>query len=268
MMGIENENTNLKQFVDTSLVELVTDEIKKRIHTGQLAPGEKLIVRRLSEELNVSHTPIKEALNRLVAEGYVEALPRKSMRVRIVSHDEMQEIMESRAMMELYAIPSIIKRSISDVTYVKRLEHYISQMDDVLMSNEVDYFRWLDCDMNFHQAYISAVNNQVFLGLYVGLRANRSSYFGFLNETHQPLTKKHLQMDQKEHIQIFENIASHNFAGVMDAISNHILRSRIQYGTGNDEIRGRIQQYMAIYKRGEGLINGSNPLFQQHLQHL
>ena len=74
--------TDLSLLVNTSLVDVVADKIRQNIYTGKYEAGKKLIVRELSEEFGVSHTPVKDALNRLISEGYVEALPRRSMVVR------------------------------------------------------------------------------------------------------------------------------------------------------------------------------------------
>ena len=64
--------TDLSLLVNTSLVDVVADKIRQNIYTGKYEAGKKLIVRELSEEFGVSHTPVKDALNRLISEGYVE----------------------------------------------------------------------------------------------------------------------------------------------------------------------------------------------------
>ena len=96
--------SDLSQYTSTSLVEIVTNTIRKNIYNGTYAPGEKLIVRELSEQLGVSHTPIKDALNRLVSEGYVEAPPRKSMYVKPFSIMDLMETLYVRAMCELSVV--------------------------------------------------------------------------------------------------------------------------------------------------------------------
>lgn len=54
-----------------SLSNYVYDAIKKKIVTGELAPGNALIDRVLAEEMGVSRTPIRDALKRLSLEGWV-----------------------------------------------------------------------------------------------------------------------------------------------------------------------------------------------------
>ena len=77
--NLESEGRlNLEQYVSVSLVDVVTEKIRSNIYSGKYLPGQRLVVREISEELGVSHTPVKDALNRLVSEGYVVALPRRS----------------------------------------------------------------------------------------------------------------------------------------------------------------------------------------------
>ena len=63
------------------------------------------------EELGVSHTPVKDALNRLVSEGYVEAMPRRSMVVKEYSNIEFLDNYDQRLMIELYYADEILERA-------------------------------------------------------------------------------------------------------------------------------------------------------------
>ena len=103
--------TDLSLLVNTSLVDVVADKIRQNIYTGKYEAGKKLIVRELSEEFGVSHTPVKDALNRLISEGYVEALPRRSMVVRTYTNVELLDALEARMMCEVFYADAIIEMS-------------------------------------------------------------------------------------------------------------------------------------------------------------
>ncbi|MCX8011744.1 MAG: GntR family transcriptional regulator, partial [Desulfobacterota bacterium] len=64
-----------------SLVEIAYKALKKDITERVLAPGQKIIIREINERYGISETPIKQALNRLIAEGLVESIPRRGVRV-------------------------------------------------------------------------------------------------------------------------------------------------------------------------------------------
>ena len=107
-----NEGANVIQ--TTLIVDQLYSDIKDRIIRGQLKPDEKLSVRTLCEYYGVSDTPIKQALNRLVTERFVDALPRRGMRVRCITKQDLHEAMEARQMIELFAVPYAIEKAKND----------------------------------------------------------------------------------------------------------------------------------------------------------
>ena len=68
MEEFNNSKLKIEEYVSYSLVDVVTDKIRSNIFSGKYLPGKKLVVREISEELGVSHTPLKDSLNRLVSE--------------------------------------------------------------------------------------------------------------------------------------------------------------------------------------------------------
>ncbi len=85
-----------------SLTDVAYQEIRNSILLGNLVPGDKLVVNDLVETWKISNTPIKEALNRLVAEGLVETVPRRGMRVRVITPKELREIIQIRSLYETH----------------------------------------------------------------------------------------------------------------------------------------------------------------------
>lgn len=74
--------------------------LKERILTCEYPPGSSLIEGRLAESLDVSKTPIREALAMLVHEGFVEVLPRQGYRVSDLTIGDVQEIFNLRLLLE------------------------------------------------------------------------------------------------------------------------------------------------------------------------
>ena len=60
-----------------SLRGAVLDELRRRIMTGELEPGTRLVEESLAELLGVSRNPVREALQILAGVGFVEMLPRR-----------------------------------------------------------------------------------------------------------------------------------------------------------------------------------------------
>ena len=127
--------TDLSLLVNTSLVDVVADKIRQNIYTGKYEAGKKLIVRELSEEFGVSHTPVKDALNRLISEGYVEALPRRSMVVRTYTNAELLDALEARMMCEVFYADAIIEMSKGHPELVKELKEVMATTRRLVAEN-------------------------------------------------------------------------------------------------------------------------------------
>jgi DNA-binding GntR family transcriptional regulator len=83
-----------------SLADRAYAELKRRIITGELAPGAAILEGALAVSLGVSKTPVREALQRLELEGLSRVLPRVGYVVSPVSLGDVQELFELRLLLE------------------------------------------------------------------------------------------------------------------------------------------------------------------------
>lgn len=81
----------------------VTETIRDRILSGDYPPGHHLRETAVAADLNVSRTPVREALHRLAADGLVELYPNRGARVAGWSDEEVEEIFGLRVLLEGYA---------------------------------------------------------------------------------------------------------------------------------------------------------------------
>jgi DNA-binding GntR family transcriptional regulator len=86
--------------LDTTKADDIALVIEEAIVSGELAPGTVLRQEQLSEQFNVSRTPIREALRRLAALGLVSFVPNRGVRVRTLSREELEEAFLVRAELE------------------------------------------------------------------------------------------------------------------------------------------------------------------------
>jgi len=84
----------------SNLGERVYRLLWDRILDRRLHPGEKLSDVRLSDELGVSRTPVREALNRLVQDGIIKSEPNRGFYVASFSAKDIEEIYDLRAALE------------------------------------------------------------------------------------------------------------------------------------------------------------------------
>lgn len=86
-----------------TLGERVTGELRALLVAGRLAPGEKLSLRRVAEALGVSMMPVREAVSRLAADGALEVLPGRAVRVPVLSLAQFRELTRLRLVVEGFA---------------------------------------------------------------------------------------------------------------------------------------------------------------------
>jgi DNA-binding GntR family transcriptional regulator len=86
-----------------TLREVVADEIRQMIVSGELPQGERLFEDRLAEQLGVSRNPVREAIRALEGTGLVEVIPRRGAYVSRLEPGRARQLLELRQVLEGYA---------------------------------------------------------------------------------------------------------------------------------------------------------------------
>ena len=107
--------------------EEVYDYVRAKIISGQFAPGSRLVVDRLANDLGVSHIPIREALSQLEADGFVETTPYVGASVTELKADAIKELFDLLAALESISAKAASER-ISDEA-LEALETLVNEMD-------------------------------------------------------------------------------------------------------------------------------------------
>jgi GntR family transcriptional regulator, carbon starvation induced regulator len=92
-----------------SLVELVLNRLRDDIVFAFYQPGQKLNIESLKKRYEVGGTPVREALNRLVVLGLVEALPLKGFRVNSVTIEYAKDLLKNRTWVESLMIQQALE---------------------------------------------------------------------------------------------------------------------------------------------------------------
>lgn len=90
-----------------TLSEIVYKELKQRILSGEYQPGERLLIEKISNKLEVSMTPLKDAFRLLEQEGLVTSIPRKGTFVTKLSDQDVLEYCMIRLSLESLAVDTI-----------------------------------------------------------------------------------------------------------------------------------------------------------------
>jgi DNA-binding GntR family transcriptional regulator len=98
----------------------VLEEIRRRIIDGAYAPGERVFEDQIAADLDVSRNPVREALQALAGEGFIELEPRRGARVAVVSQTRAGELFEVREVLEgLVATLAARRRTDADLAAMR-----------------------------------------------------------------------------------------------------------------------------------------------------
>ena len=116
--------------------------------SGAVPPGEKVTLRGLAAALNTSPMPVREAVKTLVAEGALEMLPNRSLRVPKPSLPRFREIVQIRCSLEGLATVEATKR-IDDAT-VREIEGYANEYNRLGHQSRVNVLKIIEANRNLH----------------------------------------------------------------------------------------------------------------------
>ncbi|SNR67670.1 GntR family transcriptional regulator [Puniceibacterium sediminis] len=142
------------------------DGIRAAILSGVFAPGRFIEEAIACEMTGVSRSPVREALNRLAAEGFVELHPRRGAMVRLLSADEFEDLCEVRHMIESHAVRRICRDARPVPDGLEELCEAQTQL------SEDDFLSSVEINRQFHQAIVAASGNTVLVQVFDNLQAN------------------------------------------------------------------------------------------------
>ncbi len=90
-----------------SLADQAYHDIKKRLFDFDLMPGDRLSESDLAQQIRVSRTPLRQALQRLQHEGFVEAIPKVGWLIPPLSFEKFDELYDFRVLIECFAVNAL-----------------------------------------------------------------------------------------------------------------------------------------------------------------
>ena len=155
--------------VATSTVGASTyQQIKRDIIFGELTPGTKLKLEALKKRYGASLSTLRETLNRLTSEGFVEAPEQRGFFVSPVSKEDLEEIAELRILLECTALRQSIQNGDTDWEGNLVAAHHKLQLMEQKMKQGDDSQKeaWKRYDWEFHLALIESCGSANMLSLH------------------------------------------------------------------------------------------------------
>lgn len=187
------------------------DIIKQKILSCEYKPGQLISEKEIVEELNISRTPIREALNKLNGEGLLNIIPKKGIQISDLSIKKLKEIFEIRHLLEPLSVKLAIKNiQEKDIEYLKTCS--IALSNDFDSRNILNGFK-TGVDIHLYIAKLS--NNETLYSILKTLRYDscRSLTFylsEYLNSCSDEDRKKTIETIIFRHNKILSSIQEKN----------------------------------------------------------
>ncbi len=202
-------------FNDASLTDRAYQQIKEEILTNRLRPGDPLRVEHFIKSLNLSRTPLREAIQQLEKEGLVEIRPRMGS---FVSHIELREIIEMyqvRAVLEGFAARLAAGRVSPD-----RLAGVEEQLTRQSPGDQTDYTALSNAGLALHRLIVESCGNVVLTRFVVSLQ----DHFRRFRAVHPQLPERVLDFHE-EHLQILDALKKADGARAEHLVQRHLERA-------------------------------------------
>ena len=196
----------------------VLSDLRSRIIAGEWAPGERLYEDQIAGELGVSRNPVREALQALAGEGFVELEPRRGARVAMLPPERAGELFEVREALEgLVAALAAQRRTDHDLDVLRTVTALGQAASDA-----GDLRQLPALNTRFHEALAAAARNQMLTDMIDRLR-HLIEWIYF-----QRIADRAPQ-SWSEHVEIVEAIAAGDAIAADRAARRHIVRARAAY---------------------------------------
>lgn len=142
----------------TTAKERAYTRIRNTILSGSFPPGFQLKEEELSEFCGVSRTPVRQAIQRLAAEGLVTIRENRRSYVTDLTEDEFEQAFDVASMLESYSAGLAAERLTEDD--LQKLRELEEQMEKLAEGDVRDYRRFLELNMEFHNLIHEASGNR------------------------------------------------------------------------------------------------------------
>ncbi|RHM59965.1 MULTISPECIES: GntR family transcriptional regulator [Coprobacillaceae] len=192
--------------------------LRDKILNEDYEAGQKLNEVALSKELNISRTPIREALKQLELEGLVKSIPNKGVYVLGFSPRDIDDMLEIRLVLEGLSIQLAIDR-ISEAELEKIKEIY-----DLLefYAKKNDQEKFTEINIEFHEAIYRGTHSQYFEQLLSDI-----NYYIHVTSRHSIRQPDRLLPAAQEHKEILEAIEKRDKELAKEKIQKHIRKTQL-----------------------------------------
>jgi DNA-binding GntR family transcriptional regulator len=225
------------------MVDNIHRELRKMAITFRFLPGERLNEAILAKELGASRTPLREALNRLMSEGFLTFSANHGFFRKPLDVKEIFDLYELRQQMEMAAVRLAVERASDD--QLLEFERFALMSADESIERSLDEV--IALDEEFHERLIMLTGNAEMRNSLRNVN-ERIHYVRWIDMT------GHRSVTQTQHLGIVRSLRERNSEEGMRRVSEHIGHRLDQIIDKVEKSYGRI--YMSAGRKAQALQPG------------
>ena len=206
-MALQSITTQRRRLADE-----VYDQLVQAIMDREIGPDDRLVQEKLAAELDISRTPVREALLRLEKEGVLHLANSGGFRLAKISEEETLELYQARAAIEGQAARILTARG--DAEELERLRKLIRQTEDLKDPTTRDYFI---ANRTIHRAFMEAAGNRFLLEMFDMIWGRAMAFHLFAAIENADISKS-----LGNHIELVDVIATGDRGAALEAFTDHI----------------------------------------------
>lgn len=204
--------------------------IREIIVSGRVGPGGRLREGEISLELGVSRTPVREAIRRLAAQGFVDFVPNKGALVASWNEQELADILELRVLLESHAAHRAASR-ISE-NHIERLEELAAAMEaHVGRPIEVTDFRIAQLNNDFHRLILEASNSRL-----LSTTVQGALHVALVHRTFRRYSEREMQRSFAHHRELIDAMRAGDGDWAESVMRSHIRAARDILLAGREQL--------------------------------
>jgi DNA-binding GntR family transcriptional regulator len=199
----------------SDIKESVYLKLKQMIMKREFTPNARIDALEIAQKLGISRTPVRDVLNMLHAEGFINIVPRQGVYVKGIYKKDLIELFQFRQMVELYSLEVGFDNLRKEAN---RLNEIINSVESLLKNPEnYDGNKVMNADISLHKIIVDSTENSRIIDSYVKLNAHvqmaRAYYL-------QDLTR--IQLSHKEHLLFIHELISGNKEKSLKYLKEHL----------------------------------------------
>lgn len=193
------------------------DKIIQMINDKELIYGEIYSLNVMTATMNMSKTPVRDAIQKLAEEKRIDILPSRGIRLHQITKEELMQHYHFSCAIEGYCVATLAKSYKKDKEnpYVRKLKELMEQMNKML-DGQQDFDKYFALDQRFHEELLESLEDPYFSNL-------KYSPMGFYNHPEIQYTNNKLSRNDIYacHQKILDAICNADSADAYDALLEH-----------------------------------------------